>query len=207
MHILRHRYGLQVVHKIPSYLLELVSQWGYEIKHMSADTGNFLLVVTVLIVTATYQATLSPPGGVLDANGGSKHKLQIYFDSNNTCSHHAVEKVEIKEDNAAGSSILRTQPFLWFFVPNLVAFTTSFIITCLVLLPLISGFFSSGLLLSLSMLLFCLLDSAVIIVSPNNKASNKLLFSVYFIISFTCLFIVPVLIPKARRFFVKKASE
>lgn len=52
---------LQFVQKIPWYLIKLLSQWGYEIKNISNETGNVLLVVTVLILTATYTATLSPP--------------------------------------------------------------------------------------------------------------------------------------------------
>lgn len=195
---------LQFVQKIPWYLIKLLSQWGYEIKNISNETGNVLLVVTVLILTATYTATLSPPGGVLEPDTGSNGKkfsgLEIFFGSNNTS--HVVEKVTIKGNNTAGSSVLKKEHFLWFFIPNLVAFTSSFILTCLVLLKLVSGFFSFGLLLSLSTLLFCLLDSAVIIVSPDNNASNILLLCAYVIVCFTCIFIGPVLIPKARRLFV-----
>ncbi|XP_022748011.1 uncharacterized protein LOC111297621 [Durio zibethinus] len=92
VNILRHPWGLKASsRKIPWFILQLLSQWGYEIKHMSADRGNALLVVTVLILTATYQSTLSPPGGVLQANAESNDQkfsgLQIYLGSKNT-SHH-----------------------------------------------------------------------------------------------------------------------
>ncbi|XVF83482.1 hypothetical protein PTKIN_Ptkin16aG0491400 [Pterospermum kingtungense] len=132
--ILRHAQGLPAItRKTAWYFLQMLSQWGYEIKHMSNDRGNALLVVTVLILTATYQATLSPPGGVFQANAAANDSkisgLQIYFGSKNTS--RLVEKIEFKANKTAGSSVLDTQPFLWFFIPNVVAFSTSFIITCL----------------------------------------------------------------------------
>ncbi|XVF83506.1 hypothetical protein PTKIN_Ptkin16aG0494000 [Pterospermum kingtungense] len=202
--ILRLPRCLQAVGRIPSYLLEVISQWGYEIKHMSADRGNALLVVTVLILTATYQATLSPPGGVLQANAGSNDNkpssLQVYFGSNNTA-NHVVEKIEFKANSTAGSSVLRTGPFLWFFIPNMVAFSSSFLLTCFVLLTLVSGFFAFVLMLSLSTLLFCLLDSAVLIISPNDSSSKILFCFVYILVYITYLAIAPVVIPKIRRFF------
>lgn len=203
--ILRQGLHQQVARRIPWYLLEVISQWGYEIKHMSTDRGNALLVVTVLILTATYQATLSPPGGVLQANAGPTHHnklagLQIYFGSNNT-SGHVVEKIEFKANNTAGSSVLRTEPFLWFFIPNMVAFSSSFLLTCFVLMTLVSGLFSFVLILSLSTLLFCLLDSAVLIVSPNDSSSKTMFCFVYILVYITYLAIAPVVIPKIRRFF------
>ncbi|XP_007009531.2 PREDICTED: alpha-latroinsectotoxin-Lt1a-like [Theobroma cacao] len=197
--ILGHDQCLNACRKGLWYFLELLSQWGYEIKHMSNDRGNALLVVTVLILTATYQATLSPPGGVLsldaDTNNKNVSALQIYFDTKNTT------RVETKANYTAGSSVLQTIPFLWFFIPNLVAFAISFLLTCFVLLTLVSGFFSFTLILSLSMLLFCLLVSAVMIISPNNQSSNILLFCVYIIVYVTYCAIAPVLIPKIRRMF------
>ncbi|XP_017984860.1 PREDICTED: ankyrin-2 [Theobroma cacao] len=45
-------------------LIQLISDLKYNIKTMSGDNNNAVLVVTVLILTATYQAALSPPGGV-----------------------------------------------------------------------------------------------------------------------------------------------
>ncbi|KAK6228048.1 hypothetical protein SCA6_000388 [Theobroma cacao] len=121
--------------------------------------------------------------------------LQIYFDTKNTT------RVETKANYTAGSSVLQTIPFLWFFIPNLVAFAISFLLTCFVLLTLVSGLFSFTLILSLSMLLFCLLVSAVMIISPNNQSSNILLFCVYIIVYVTYCAIAPVLIPKIRRMF------
>ncbi|KAK6234145.1 hypothetical protein QUC31_006551 [Theobroma cacao] len=197
--ILGHDQCLNACRKGLWYFLELLSQWGYEIKHMSNDRGNALLVVTVLILTATYQATLSPPGGVLsldaDTNNKNVSALQIYFDTKNTT------RVETKANYTAGSSVLQTIPFLWFFIPNLVAFAISFLLTCFVLLTLVSGLFSFTLILSLSMLLFCLLVSAVMIISPNHQSSNILLFCVYIIVYVTYCAIAPVLIPKIRRMF------
>ncbi|XP_022772505.1 ankyrin repeat-containing protein BDA1-like [Durio zibethinus] len=203
--ILHHPYGLKAsARKIRWVLRELLSQLAYEITHMSVERGSALLVVTVLILTATYQSALSPPGGVLPASAESNDQkfsgLQVYLGSKNT-SHHIVEKIEFKGNNTAGSSVLTTQNFLWFFIPNMVAFSTSFLITCFVLLTIVSGFFSFVLALSLLTLLFCFLDSSLIIVSPNNQSSRILLRCVYFLAYASCLGIVPIVIPKLRRFF------
>ena len=47
-----------------TYGEKLAINLARESKNISSDTRNALLVVAVLIITATYQASLSPPGGV-----------------------------------------------------------------------------------------------------------------------------------------------
>ena len=47
-----------------TYGEKLAINLARESKNMSSDTRNALLVVAVLIITATYRASLNPPGGV-----------------------------------------------------------------------------------------------------------------------------------------------
>ncbi|WRX12802.1 protein of unknown function DUF3447 - like 10 [Theobroma cacao] len=70
--------------------------------------------------------------------------------------------------SAAGSSVLNTAPFLFFFIPNIMAFGISFLLTCAVLISILPVVLSTALVLSLSMLVVCLLISSVRIISPNS---------------------------------------
>ncbi|TYI29671.1 hypothetical protein ES332_A05G333100v1 [Gossypium tomentosum] len=62
--ILRHhtKYWdpVAILRRMPFYIMAMIAQWGYEIKTMSPDNGNAMLVVTVLILTTSNQASLSP---------------------------------------------------------------------------------------------------------------------------------------------------
>ncbi|XWS56531.1 hypothetical protein CRYUN_Cryun09bG0093200 [Craigia yunnanensis] len=60
VNILRRAQNLSAFNSIPLHL-ETISQLELEIRNMPGDRSNALLVVTVLILTATYQAILSPP--------------------------------------------------------------------------------------------------------------------------------------------------
>ncbi|TYG70705.1 hypothetical protein ES288_D05G335000v1 [Gossypium darwinii] len=203
-----------ILRRTPFYIMAVITQWGYEIKTMSPDNGNAMLVVTVLILTTSYQASLSPPGGVLPAdvpgkdNSNKFSNLQIYIGSINGTtssnhSYHVVENIDFKPNTSTvGSSVLKNGPFLWFFIPNILAFSTSFLLTCLVIPTLVSGFFSFVLTLSLSTLLFCLLDSALVIISPDNQTSQILFTCVYTIVYITYLAIAFVVVPKMRKYVI-----
>ncbi|XP_021295711.1 ankyrin repeat-containing protein BDA1-like [Herrania umbratica] len=151
-------------------LIQLISQLKYNIKTMSGDKNNALLVATVLILTAPYQAALSPPGGVFQANPEPKSTtadLQSHHSFHNISSS-TMNKIFKKDPSAAGSSVLQTTPFPLFFIPNTIAFGISFLVTNVVLISILPAFFSSALVLSLSMLVVCLLISSVRIISPNS---------------------------------------
>ncbi|XP_017604829.2 ankyrin repeat-containing protein BDA1-like [Gossypium arboreum] len=217
MPILRHAKWwdpVVILRKTPFYIMAMIAQWGYEIKTMSPNNGNAMLVVIVLILTTSYQASLSPPGGVLPADvpeNNNKNKfsnLQVYIGSINGTtssnhSYHVLENIEFKPNNSTvGSSILKKGLFLWFFIPNILAFSTSFLLTCLVIPTLVSGFFSCVLTLSLSTLLFCLLDSALVIISPNNQTSQIIFTCVYTVVYTTYLAIAFVVVPKMRKYVI-----
>ncbi|EOY18336.1 Ankyrin repeat-containing protein, putative [Theobroma cacao] len=75
-----------------------------DIEEMKLDTINALLVVFALILAMTYQALLSPPGGVLQADAGS-------------------------DSDHAGKSVIKPVMFIIFYVSNSVAFIMAWILT------------------------------------------------------------------------------
>ncbi|XP_039038827.1 ankyrin repeat-containing protein BDA1-like [Hibiscus syriacus] len=167
------------------FIFYLVRQLASEAKNMSSERSNALVVVTVLILTATYQAALSPPGGVFQANSqnNTSPAMDIHSGSKNS-STGKLNKFLEKGSYAAGSSVLSTRKFLWFFIPNIGAFCISFIVTCFVLISNLTVFFWSTLIVALTMLLFCLLVSAVMVISPNTESADIMFQYVYILAYF-----------------------
>ncbi|KAG4201791.1 hypothetical protein ERO13_A05G300400v2 [Gossypium hirsutum] len=148
--------------------------------------SSAVLVILVLILTSTYQATLSPPGGVLqadskdptnqDSHGFAPPKtLQIYgFKSRYMYIYHSrSSKFRIEGDkkynhmNSEGGKLtLNSRDFLLFYVPNTIAFIMTFILT-LGLLAVVANGITWLLLPPLLLLYFCLLSSTFAI-SPAN---------------------------------------
>ncbi|XVE99497.1 hypothetical protein REPUB_Repub03eG0203900 [Reevesia pubescens] len=111
----------------------------HDIMNMSAERSNAILVILVLILTSTYQAALSPPGGV---GGGSD------------CGYNKTNSTNSNE----GKSALKPASFLLFYVPNTIAFIMTLILT-LGLLAMVATGITSLLLVPLLLLYFCLLSS------------------------------------------------
>ncbi|XVF83512.1 hypothetical protein PTKIN_Ptkin16aG0494500 [Pterospermum kingtungense] len=113
-----------------TYGEKLAINFARERKNMSSDMRNALLVVAVLIITATFQASLSPPGGVWQG------------DSNNPSSGSPVP----------GTTVMKPKMFRLFMTYNTITlWSTLLLITYL--LP--SGFPSYLLLIPLSVLGIC----------------------------------------------------
>ncbi|KAB2084148.1 hypothetical protein ES319_A05G315000v1 [Gossypium barbadense] len=93
--------------------------------------SSVVLVILVLILTSTYQATLSPPGG---------------------------DKKYNHMNSEGGKSTLNSRDFLLFYVPNTIAFIMTFILTLGLLVVVASGI-TWLLLPPLLLLYFCLLSS------------------------------------------------
>ncbi|KAL4289758.1 hypothetical protein GQ457_14G023190 [Hibiscus cannabinus] len=181
LRILRCAQSTSILFSIPWCIFDMVSHLAHEAKSMSGDKSNALLVVTVLILTATYEAALSPPGGVFQANSNDTNTsaaMAIHSGPkfSSTGPHH---KFLQKGHSTSGSSVLSTTKFLWFFIPNIAAFCISFIVTCFVLITSLTPFFWSSLVVALSMLLFCLLVSAVMVISPNTESASIMYYYVY----------------------------
>ncbi|XP_044476894.1 uncharacterized protein LOC123204354 [Mangifera indica] len=97
-----------------SYLenIRLISGLDYRyVDEIPLETRNILLVVAVLVVTATYQAALSPPGGFWQDNSNPQPA------ANNASTEPS--------EHQAGKMILRSQGQLTFLTANCLAFFTS----------------------------------------------------------------------------------
>ncbi|GMI87084.1 hypothetical protein like AT4G10720 [Hibiscus trionum] len=186
LRILRCAQSKSIFWSIPWCIFDMVSQLAYEARNMTGDKSNALLVVTVLILTATYEAALSPPGGVFQANSednDTSTAMEVHSGLRNT-STGRLHKFLTKGKSTSGSSVLSTTEFLWFFIPNIGAFCISFIVTCFVLISNLTAFFWSALVVALSMLLFCLLVSAVMVISPNTESADIMYHYVYILAYF-----------------------
>ncbi|XP_017648424.1 ankyrin repeat-containing protein BDA1-like isoform X2 [Gossypium arboreum] len=93
--------------------------------NISADDRNALLVILGLLLTATYQATLSPPGGVWQGENTSKSKG----------SYDAM---------VLGKSVMDPLNFLLFYIPTYLVFLVTLFLT-LALLKTFPCDFSSAL--------------------------------------------------------------
>ena len=62
--MLQHAQPVTGMHAISSHLKHFPRDFSRELTTLSDERRNMLLVVAVLLVTVTYQAILSPPGGL-----------------------------------------------------------------------------------------------------------------------------------------------
>ncbi|XP_021295842.1 ankyrin repeat-containing protein BDA1-like [Herrania umbratica] len=83
---------------------------------ISSEDRNALLVVLGLLLTATYQASISPPGSVTQGNGSSN------------------------SDSLAGKSVMDQVSFLLFYIPACTVFIVAFFLTLGLLTPFPHGF-------------------------------------------------------------------
>lgn len=117
-----------------TYGEKLAVNLARESKNMSSETRNALLVVAVLIITATYQASLSPPGGVWQG------------DTNNPSTGSPVP----------GTTVMKPKMFRLFMAYNTVTLWSALLLITY-LLP--AGFPSYLLLVPLSVLGICYIHS------------------------------------------------
>ncbi|TYG70714.1 hypothetical protein ES288_D05G335900v1 [Gossypium darwinii] len=126
----------------PRHLTQIIENKYYRPRKSIGSSA--VLVILVLILTSTYQATLSPPGEPNSSDKKSNHM-------NSKC----------------GKSTLNySRDFRLFYVPNTIAFIVTFILT-LGLLAVVASRITWLLLPPLLLLYFCLLSSTFDI-SPEN---------------------------------------
>lgn len=89
--------------------------------NISADDRNALLIILGLLLTATYQATLSPPGGVWQGENTSKSKG----------SYDAM---------VLGKSVMGQMDFLLFYIPTYLVFLVTLFLTLALLKTFPRGF-------------------------------------------------------------------
>ena len=124
--------------------------YAREMRKLSDEKRNALLVIATLLVTISYQAVLNPPGSIWpeDSKPETNDKIQSLNDSTT-----AVHK--------AGTAIdLKTSPFPVFLFFNTLTFFVSNAVTFL-LIP--SGILSELLSITLSYLWFCYVESVLLI--------------------------------------------
>ncbi|XP_021295918.1 ankyrin repeat-containing protein BDA1-like [Herrania umbratica] len=90
---------------------------------ISSEDRNALLVILGLLLTATYQASISPPGSVWQGDGSSN--------SNSTVGHR---------EKLPGKSVMDQVNFLIFYIPAYTVFIVAFFLTLGLLKPFPHGF-------------------------------------------------------------------
>ena len=96
-------------------------------RRISNDTRNALLVVAILFATSTYEAALSPPGGVYQAEAKPPPPPVEKIGASLTARSNAA----IQEN--AGKVVMKVQTFFWFWSFNTCAFYLSILMICLLM--------------------------------------------------------------------------
>ncbi|XP_044477284.1 ankyrin repeat-containing protein BDA1-like [Mangifera indica] len=100
-------------------ILKGFSQGYQRVDQVPLEVRNVLLVVAILIATATYQAALSPPGGYWQDDGNLQPA------ANNTGISNTTSTIFNTEQHAAGKMIRQSFRQFSFFTFNSLAFFTS----------------------------------------------------------------------------------
>ncbi|KAK5795577.1 hypothetical protein PVK06_036846 [Gossypium arboreum] len=102
--------------KYEKQMTKVSSLISHEIDNMSGEDRNALLVILGLLLTATFQASLSPPGGVWQGDNTSKSKGSY-------------------DEMVLGKSILDEIDFFSFYIPTYLVFIVTFFLTLALLKP------------------------------------------------------------------------
>ncbi|XVF83522.1 hypothetical protein PTKIN_Ptkin16aG0495500 [Pterospermum kingtungense] len=117
------------IYKLKKKIVKRVEKASSTIFHdmdsISIDDRNALLVILALLLGATFQNVLSPPGSVLQGDSSS---------SNSTITDTTP---------IPGKSVMPETSFLLFYIPSYVVFTVTFFLTLCLLKPFPSGFRSA----------------------------------------------------------------
>ncbi|MBA0841596.1 hypothetical protein Goarm_004080 [Gossypium armourianum] len=124
-----------------------------DLDNISSDDRNALLVVLGLLLTGTYQATLSPPGSVLQGD----------------------------DTSSPGKSVLDRTDFLLFYIPTYVVFMVTFFLILALLKPFPHGF-KKTIQVLLAFFAICF-DQSISFIAPNDFAFNVMgVFSILFFV-------------------------
>ena len=125
----------------------------HDMDNISSEDRNAVLVILGLLLTATFQASISPPGGVWQGDGFSK----------STVTERNVERVP-------GISVMDQASFLFFYIPTCAVFIVTFFLTLGLLKPFPSGF-RTALQVLLAFLDICFSDS-IYFIAPTDLAAK-----------------------------------
>ncbi|XP_022722185.1 uncharacterized protein LOC111279488 [Durio zibethinus] len=120
--------------------------------NISIEDRNALLVILGLLLTATYQAGLSPPGSVWQGDSSS----------NSIDNQRDKEKV--------GKSVMKEIDFLYFYIPSSAVFMVTFFLTLGLLKPFPRGF-RTALQVLLAFLAICFYES-IFHLAPTDLAAG-----------------------------------
>nr|KJB35084.1 hypothetical protein B456_006G099500 [Gossypium raimondii] len=156
--------------QIGKYVAKASSLIFDDVDNISSEDRSTLLIILGLLLTASFQVTLSPPGGVLQGENFSKSKGSY-------------------DANAPGKSVLGEVYFLRFFVPTYVVFMTAFFLTVAPLKPFPVGL-RTTLQILLAFLAICF-NQSVSIIAPTDLARYVIyIFSIFFVFLLVLMSIV-----------------
>ncbi|KAK8336129.1 hypothetical protein V6Z12_A09G099400, partial [Gossypium hirsutum] len=137
--------------KIGRYVAKASSLIFNDVDNISSEDRSTLLIILGLLLTASFQVAISPPGGVLQGEKFSKSKGS--FDA-----------------NAPGRSVLGAVNYLRFFVPTYFVFMTAFFLTLDLLKPFPVGF-RTALQILLAVFALCF-HLSICFIAPTLLAAN-----------------------------------
>ncbi|XVF83530.1 hypothetical protein PTKIN_Ptkin16aG0496300 [Pterospermum kingtungense] len=120
-----------------------------DMDNISSEDRNALLVILGLLLTATYQASLSPPGSVWQGDGPSN-----------------LTRTEIYLKRSPGTSVMHQTNFLHIYIPSCAVFTVTFFLTLGLLKPFPRGFRTA---LQVLLALLAVSKISVLIPPPNHN--------------------------------------
>ncbi|XVF83505.1 hypothetical protein PTKIN_Ptkin16aG0493900 [Pterospermum kingtungense] len=123
---------------------------------ISIEDRNALLVILGLLLTATFQASLSPPGSVWQGDSSS---------------NSIPNNVSIFEERVPGKSVMDQYTFLLFYTPTSAVFIVTFFLTLGLLKPFPRGF-RTALQVLLAFLAICFSES-IFFLAPSSFASAQ----------------------------------
>ncbi|TYJ17997.1 hypothetical protein E1A91_A09G091900v1, partial [Gossypium mustelinum] len=137
--------------QIGRYVAKASSLIFNDVDNISSEDRSTLLIILGLLLTASFQVAISPPGGVLQGENFSKSKGS--FDA-----------------NAPGRSVLGAVNYLRFFVPTYFVFMTAFFLTLDLLKPFPVGF-RTALQILLAVFALCF-HLSICFIAPTLLAAN-----------------------------------
>ncbi|XVF83539.1 hypothetical protein PTKIN_Ptkin16aG0497200 [Pterospermum kingtungense] len=127
-----------------------------DMDNISSEDRNALLVILGLLLTATYQASLSPPGSVWQGDGPSNLT--------------GTERNFKRSLGTPGTSVMDQTNFLQFYIPSCAVFTVTFFLTLGLLEPFPRGF-RTALQVLLALLAVCFYES-IVFLAPTALAAG-----------------------------------
>lgn len=176
--ILRGCFGPRIstsIYKLQKQIFKYVTKASSVIFHdmdnISSEDRNALLVILGLLLTASYQASLSPPGSVWQGDSSSN---SVVTKSNG--------------EKGPGKSVMSETSFLLFYIPTCAVFIVTFFLTLGLLKPFPRGF-RTALQVLLAFLAICF-DESISFLAPTDLASlviNLFLTLVFLLMFFMCV--------------------